>query len=103
MDCYAHNASAFGGYDPFDSGSVEIFMGDEAEQLYREDNDPEAKVRRIGSGNRRELMFAVYRVRCNFFHGNKRFGDETDREFVTSAAAIVRGYLGTLAFIPAKE
>lgn len=103
MDCYASNASAFGGYDPFDRGGADIFMSDEAKQLYREDPDPEAKIRRIRRKNRRELMFAVYCVRCNFFHGNKRFGDETDREFVRSAAAIVRGYLGTLTFIPAKE
>lgn len=48
-------------------------------------------------------MFAVYRVWCNFFHGNKRFGDETDRKFVASGAANVRGHFCTFGFILAKE
>ena len=48
----------------------------------------------------RSLLYAVYRVRCNFFHGNKRLGDPTDRLFIASASIIIRNYLGTLNFLP---
>jgi len=100
-ECYKAHKYSFDQYVPFNNNEVEIFMSDVATGLYkRDEDDPEEECLKIKRNNRRALLYAVYRVRCNFFHGNKRLGDETDRAFVASGATIIRNYLGTLDFIP---
>lgn len=88
-------------YKPFNSTESQIFVSDKAKKLYRgEDDDPDGALADLRAKKPRALLHAVYRVRCNFFHGNKQLGDPEDREFVTSGAMIIRKYLGTLGYFP---
>lgn len=88
-------------YDPFANGDADAFCGVGLFKLYDwKEEDIKSERDAIEDGDIVALMRAVYKVRNNFFHGNKRLGDPTDRKFVTSGAAIVRGYLGTLGFFP---
>ena len=99
--CFNFNKANFEQYNPFLKGEADIYTSDAAAHLYKSgDDDPEKERARIKRQNRRSLLYAVYRVRCNFFHGNKRLGDEVDRAFVAYGATIIRNYLGTFGFIP---
>lgn len=101
LQYFAENEACLSEYDPFSNGDADLFSSLKLFELY---NWPERRINRerddIEGGDVEALMKAVYKVRCNFFHGNKRLGNPTDREFVDCSAKIIRGYLGTLGFIP---
>ena len=95
------NEFRFEQYDPIANGDAAIFYSANAYYLFDGDRSSvDRKRNKIESGNFIMLMDAVYRVRCNFFHGNKRLGDPIDQKFVTSASTIVRGFLGTFDYLP---
>lgn len=101
-NCFDANKMQFSQYDPFRGEETEIFQSEAARALYGSDEKFEIGRKAIMRRRPQQLLYAVYRVRCNFFHGNKKLGDPTDRKFVTSGATIIRGYLSTLGLFPSR-
>lgn len=87
-------------YDPFASGDADFFSSVELFKLYDWEVRQVYNARKaIKNGDAVKLMKAVYTVRCNLVHGNKRIGDPTDIAFAETGAIIVRGHLETYGFI----
>ena len=96
--CFKANRRTFNRYDPYRCGEADIFMDDAAKRLYKREGEADEELAKVRNKERDALLYAVYRVRCNFFHGNKKLGDGTDRKFVTAGAIIIRKYLETLGY-----
>ena len=90
----------FDKYNPFIAKEIEPFRT-RAIHNYRDHNDEWPERNRLGviRGDRKALLKVLYQVRCNFVHGNKRFGSPDDRDVVACAATILRNMLATLPFV----
>lgn len=94
--CFKDNGERFGLYDPLANGDADEFK--ETKLLRSGDKRADKKHVDTADAEIYALIWTVYKVRCNFFHGEKKLHDAEDRRLVTSAAAIVRGYLSTVGF-----
>jgi hypothetical protein len=66
--------------------------------IYDPRPDGRPKYLRIDSpDNFRELVFAVYQVRCNLFHGSKTISDQRDERLVALCADIVNTWVEALS------
>ena len=100
--CMKKNDGCFKHYDPFACGDADALKDT---QLYARGRN-RAREARLSDDDRKDvyaLMWAVYKFRCRFFHGNKTLGDPNDRNLASSSANIVRGYLSTLGFPSTRD
>ena len=109
-------------YNPFDTTEFEVFSEKAVRRVERmqdtqsadskdqeQDAKPARRARR-GRPNNDDLVYrnlleatgkirvtnlllAIYRVRCNLFHGSKSLQDERDLQLVYSSAVIMEGYM----------
>lgn len=81
------------------SGAVRFFETRIIRDMRKPERDTSFSHKRLANRNnndriRAEALFRIlYTVRCNLFHGNKNFADDSDTAVIRNAAEIMKGYL----------
>ena len=91
---YYHNKTKFERFDAFSNPAIKIFN---ERPVYGRDSDASEK-NYEGVMNKQilPLIWTLYTVRCNLFHGSKRLMIKRDQELVRDSAVILEGYLKEL-------